>query len=160
MGLGKILFHSEAALVKVADLLFRLREILVGSFSVPIKGLFVIALNANGILVEAAEIVLRQRIVLLRCGMIVGQGALVIPRCAELMFIHVAQVILRRSETLISGFLEPEKSLSVVLGNADSAIKVGSEGELRLSVSCGSVLAKRVDVSVLRSRRGNQDERK
>ena len=72
MGLGKVLLHPIPALVKVANLLFRLREILVGRFTVPIKGLFVITLDADSILEHAAEIVLRERIALLRCGTIVG----------------------------------------------------------------------------------------
>lgn len=49
MGLSKVPLDAISALVKVADLLFRLREILVGRFAVPIKRLLVITLDANTI---------------------------------------------------------------------------------------------------------------
>jgi len=121
-GLGKVLLHPISALVKVAGLLFRLRKILVGSFAVPIKSLFVIPLDASSILEHAAQVVLGERIALLRGRTIVGQGALVIPRHTKLVFIHVAQSILRGRKTLVSGLAIPEHSLGVVLGNAESLI--------------------------------------
>jgi len=121
-GLGKVLLHPISALVKVAGLLFRLRKILVGSFAVPIKSLFVIPLDASPILEHAAQVVLGERIALLRGRTIVGQGALVIPRHTKLVFIHVAQSILRGRKTLVSGLAIPEHSLGVVLGNAESLI--------------------------------------
>src|ERR1700730_16660790 len=93
MRLSIILLHSISALVKVADLLFPLWQILVRRFAVPIKGLFVITLDADPILEHAAHIILPQRITLLRCGTIVGYGSLVIPRHAKLMLVHVAQVV-------------------------------------------------------------------
>ena len=76
MRLSIILLHSISALVKVADLLFPLRQILVRRFAVPIKGLFVITLDANPILEHAAHVILPQRIALLRCETIVGYGSL------------------------------------------------------------------------------------
>jgi hypothetical protein len=56
-------------------------------------------------------------------------------------------LILRRSKALASGLAIPEQSLSVVLGNADAAIIVIRQGELRLRVSRSGGLAKRVEVS-------------
>jgi len=55
MGLGKVLLHPITALVKLADLLFRLPEILVGRFAVPVKGLLVITLGAHTILEHRAR---------------------------------------------------------------------------------------------------------
>src|ERR1700692_1055133 len=153
MGLSKVLLHLVSALVKVANLLFGLREILVGRFAVPIKRLFVITLAANTILEHGAEIVLCERIALVRCGTVVAQGALVISRHTKLVLVHVAQLILRRSKTLASGLAIPEQCLNVVLGNVDATIIVIRQGELRLRVSRGGGLAKRVEVFVLRLRR-------
>src|SRR5258708_12806460 len=148
MGLGKVLLHPIPALVKVAELLFRLPEILVGRFVVPIKGLLVITLDAHSILEHRAQIVFCERIALLRCRAIVGQSALVIPRHTKLMLIHAAQLSLSGSEALIRGLAIPEESLTVVLGNAVAAIIVIRQGELRLWVSCRGRLAKRIEVVV------------
>src|SRR6202040_3555947 len=150
MRLSIILLHSISALVKVADLLFRLRQILVRRFAVPIKGLFVITLDANPILEHAAHIILPQRIALLRCGTIVGYGSLLIPRHAELMLVHVAQLILSRRKALVRGLRKPEECLTVVLRDADAAKIMVPEGELRLRISRSGGLAKRVEVVVLR----------
>src|SRR5713226_2299013 len=172
MGLSKVLLRAISALVKVANLLFGLREILAGRFAVPIKGLFVITLDANTILEHGAQIVLRERIALLRCGTIVGQGALVIPRHTPLMLIHPAQLILSRCKALVSGLAIPEQRLAVVLGNAEAVKIVVRQGELRLRVPRSGGPSKRIEVIVrrqcrrlgrrlyrcLRSRRGNQGE--
>src|SRR5579864_8373347 len=148
MGLRKVLLHPVSALVKVADLLFGLREILVRRFAVPIEGLLITTFDADTVLGQEAQIVLPERIPLVRRGTIVGQGALVIPRHAELMLIHVAQQILRGSEALVSGLAIPEQSLSVVLGNADAVEIVVRDRELRLRVTgCGG-FANRVEVAV------------
>src|SRR6266446_3547688 len=170
MGLGKVLLDSISALVKVADLLFGLREILIGRFAIPIKGLLVIMLDAKTILEHAAYIVLPERIARLRRGTIVGQGALVILRHTELMLIHVAKEILCRSEALVSGLVIPEQSLAVVLGNADAIEIVVRQGELRLRVTGTGLRAKSSKIVVLRRgrgrflrsrpRRGNQREHK
>src|SRR6202166_2297278 len=153
MGLGEVLLHPISALVKVANLLFGLREILVGRFAVPIKGLFVITLDANTILEHGAEIVLCERIALVRCGAVVAQGALVIPRHTKLVLVHIAQLILSRSKALVRGLRKPEERLAVVLRNADAAKIMVPEGELRLRISRGGGLAKRVEVLVRRRRR-------
>src|SRR4029077_6033580 len=124
MGLGKVLLYPIPALIKVADLLFRLSEILVGRFAVPVKGLLVITLDADTILEHRAQIVFCKRIALLRCRTIVGQSALVIPRHAPFMLIHAAELRLSGSEALVRGLAIPEQSLTVVLGNAESSIIV------------------------------------
>src|SRR2546425_5440568 len=174
MGLSVVPLYPISALVKVANLLFGLREILIGRFAIPIKGLLVITLDANTILEHAAQVVLPERIALLRCGTIVGQSALVIPRHTELMLIHVAKQILCRSEALVSGLVIPEQSLAVVLGNADAVEIVVRQGELRLRIPRSGGLANGVELIVgrrcrwlgrvlyrcLRSRRGNQREHK
>src|SRR5260370_33119732 len=122
MGLGKVLLHPIPALVKVADLLFRLPEILVGRFAVPVKGLLVITLDAHTILEHRAQIVFCERIALLRCRTIVGQSALVVPRHTPLMLIHAAQLSLSGSEALVLGLDIPEQSLTLVLRNAEAAL--------------------------------------
>src|ERR1700726_1868760 len=150
MRLSIILLHSISALVKVADLFFRLRQVLVRRFAVPIKGLFVITLDANPISEHAAHIILPERIALLRCGTIVGYRSLVIPRHAKLMLVHVAELILRRSKALVRGLRKPEQRLTVVLRNADAAKIMVPEGELRLRISRSGGLANRIKVVVRR----------
>src|SRR5467141_3514803 len=54
--------HAISLLVKVADSPFRLRQVLVRRFSVPIQGLLVIALYAKTLLEHSAHIELPQRI--------------------------------------------------------------------------------------------------
>ena len=68
MGLSVVPLYPVSALIKVADLLFRLREILIRRFAVPIKGLLVITLDANTTLEQDAQVVLPERIALLRRG--------------------------------------------------------------------------------------------
>src|SRR6202040_3044087 len=146
MRLSIVLLHSISALVKVADLLFRLRQILLRRFAVPIKGLFVITLDANPILEHAAHIVLTQPIALLRCRTIVGYGSPIVPRHYKLMLVHVAQLILSRSKALVSGLRKPAERLTVVLRNADAAKIMVPEGELRLRISRSRGLANRIKV--------------
>ena len=124
MDLGKVLLRRIPALARVADLLFRLPEILVGRFAVPVECLLVIALDAHTILEHRAQIVFCERIALLRCGTIVGQSTFVIARHAPLMLIHAAQLSLSGSEALVRGLAILEQSLTVVLGNAEAAIIV------------------------------------
>jgi len=62
------------------------------------------------------------------------------------MLIHAAQLGLSGSEALIRGLAIPEQRLTVVLGNAVAAIIVIRQGELRLGISCGGRLAKRIEV--------------
>src|SRR6516165_9639948 len=153
MRLSVVLLHSISALVKVADLFFCLRQILVGRFAVPIKGLFIITLDANPILEDAARTILSQRIALLRCGTVVGHGPLIVPRHTELVLVHVAQLILSRSKALVRGLRKPEERLNVILSNAGATKVVVPEGELRLCISRDGVLAIRTKVVVRRRRR-------
>src|SRR5690348_13645280 len=107
MGLGEVLLHTISTLVKVADLLFCLRKILVCRFTVPSERLLVIAMDAAAVFEHSRQMVLRERVALVCREAVVAYGPLVILRQTGFVFIHRANLILRGSIALGSGFAKP-----------------------------------------------------
>src|SRR5579862_1594778 len=147
MGLGEVLLHAISTLVKVADLLFGLRKILVRRFTVPGEGLLVIAMDAAAVLKHSRQMILSERVALVCRETVVAYGPLVTLRQTGFVFIHAANLILRGRKVLCRGFAIPGQGLRVIERHIASAEVIIAESKLRLCIARTGCREQRVGIS-------------